>query len=258
MLSSYSQYSELKRVPVIGVPITGTNMSECVNFLSHHIDDLHGEYICVSNAHTSVMAHDDPVYWTCQAESVMSLPDGKPLSVVGRKAVKSMDRVTGPDLMREIFQISRRYGWSHYFYGGEQKNLDALKESLQRNYPDLKIAGMEPSVFRSLSDSEKDELSNRIASSGADFAWIALGAPRQEVLMHELKGGKQPLMVGVGGAFNVLAGVVPEAPRWMQNLSLEWLYRLMQEPRRLFKRYLVTNSKFLIYQLTGIKRKEGK
>lgn len=258
MLQDYSKYSELNRVPVIDVPITGTNMSDCIDFLAEHINNLHGEYICVSNAHTSVMAHDDPSYWACQAESLMSVPDGKPLSVVGRKTVDSMDRVTGPDLMREIFEISSQYGWNHYFYGNEQKNLDALKQSLLRDYPNLHIAGMEPSVFRPLSEIEKAELSNRIADSGADFAWIALGAPRQEVLMHELKGGPQPLMIGVGGAFNVLAGVVPEAPIWMQNLSLEWLYRLIQEPKRLFKRYLVTNTKFLFYQFTGAKRKEGK
>ena len=189
MLEDYSKYSELNRVPVIDVPITGTNMADCINFLAEHIDELHGEYICVSNAHTSVLAHDDPSYWDCQAESVMSVPDGKPLSVVGRKSFESMDRVTGPDLMREIFEISSQYGWSHYFYGNEQKNLDALRESLNRDFPGLKIVGMEPSVFRPLSDNEKYELSNRIANSGANFAWIALGAPRQEVLMHELKGG---------------------------------------------------------------------
>lgn len=140
MLEDYSKYSELNRVPVIDVPITGTNMSDCINFLAEHIDELHGEYICVSNAHTSVLAHDDPFYWDCQAESVMSVPDGKPLSVVGRKSFESMDRVTGPDLMREIFEISSQYGWSHYFYGNEQKNLDALKESLNRDFPGLKMA----------------------------------------------------------------------------------------------------------------------
>lgn len=258
MLDNYSKYSELNRVPVIDVPITGTNMPHCIHFLTEHIDELRGEYICVSNAHTSVMAHDDPSYWACQAESVMSVPDGKPLSIVGRKAVASMDRVTGPDLMREIFEISSLHGWSHYFYGNETKNLEALRDALQKEYPSLEIAGMEPSVFRPLTYGEKCDLSQRIADSGADFAWIALGAPRQELLMHELKGGPQPLMIGVGGAFNVLAGVVPEAPIWIQNLSLEWLYRLIQEPKRLFKRYLVTNTKFLFYQFTGAKRKEGK
>ena len=123
MLQDYSKFVELKRVPVIDVPITGTNMSECVEFLTRHIDELHGEYICVSNAHTSVMAHDDPSYWACQADSLMSVPDGKPLSVVGRKTIESMGRVTGPDLMREIFNISLQQGWSHYF----KRNIQAWK-----------------------------------------------------------------------------------------------------------------------------------
>lgn len=250
--------ARLRRVDVIGVPITATNMGDCVAYIGENIDSLKGEYVCVSNAHTSVMAHDDCKYWKAQAGSALSVPDGKPLSVVGRKAVPTMDRVTGPDLMRQIFAASGKNGWTHYFYGNEQKNLDALRQALASEYPDLRIAGMEPSVFRPLSDSEKDELCVRIDESCADFVWVALGAPRQEVLMHELKGRTSSLMVGVGGAFNVLAGIVPEAPRWMQNLGLEWLYRLMQEPKRLFKRYAVTNTKFLFYQFTGLKRKEGK
>lgn len=169
-----------------------------------------------------------------------------------------MDRVTGPDLMREVFKLSKEMGWSHYFYGTDQRCLDELKVTLSKQYPWLKIAGMEPSLFRPLSADEEDSVIDSINGSGADFAWIALGAPRQEVFCHKLHERIRPVMIGVGGAFNVLAGIVPEAPRWMQNLSLEWLYRLMQEPRRLFKRYLVTNTKFLVYQFAHIERKKGK
>lgn len=250
--------SRLRRVDVIGVPITATNMGDCLDFIRENLEALRGEYVCVSNAHTCVMAHDDPGYWVCQAESVMSVPDGKPLSVVGRRAMPGMGRVTGPDLMREVFAESENRGWSHYFYGDREETLKELRGALLRDYPHLAISGMEPSVFRPLSDAEKGELVARVSASGADFCWVALGAPRQEVLMHELKGQVSALMVGVGGAFNVLAGIVPEAPRWMQDLGLEWLYRLMQEPRRLFKRYAVANTKFLVYQLTHAKRKEGK
>lgn len=248
----------LRRVDVIGVPITAINMSDCVAYIVENLDSLKGEYVCVSNVHTSVMAHDDCKYWEVQASSALSVPDGKPLSVVGRKTVPTMGRVTGPDLMREIFAVSGERGWSHYFYGNEQKKLDELRKKLLSDYPDLRIAKMEPSVFRPLLDSEKDELCARIDESHADFVWVALGAPRQEILMRELKSRTSSLMVGVGGAFNILAGIVPEAPRWMQDLSLEWLYRLMQEPKRLFKRYAATNTKFLLYQFTGLKRKEGK
>ena len=247
----------LNRVDVIGVPITSTNMKETLSFLEDNLHGIKGEYICVSNAHTCVMAHEDPIYWACQAESIMSVPDGKPLSIVGSKKVPSMGRVTGPDLMREVFCASRKNGWTHYFYGDRKETLESLRSELEAAYPGIEIAGMEPSVFRPLLPEEKGDLARRISGSGADFCWVALGAPRQEVLMHELKGTTDSLMVGVGGAFNVLASKVPEAPRWMQNLSLEWLYRLSQEPKRLFKRYAVTNTKFLFYQFTKAKRKEG-
>lgn len=106
---------ELSRVDVIGVPITATNMDGFLRFVEDNIDCLRGEYVCVSNAHTCVMAHDNPDYWCVQAESVMSVPDGKPLSVVGRKSIPTMGRVTGPDLMREIFGISHKHGWKHFF-----------------------------------------------------------------------------------------------------------------------------------------------
>lgn len=231
-------------------------MEDFVNLLCSDLDVFRGEYICVSNVHTCVMAHDDSSYWDVQAGSIASLPDGKPLSVIGSREVPSMGRVTGPDLMREVFTLSESREWRHYFYGNEQKNLEALRDALLAKYPNLCIVGMEPSVFRPLTDEEKEGLVDRINESGADFAWIALGAPRQERLCYELKGKTAAVMVGVGGAFNVLASIIPEAPMWMQNLSLEWLYRLLQEPRRLFKRYLRTNTKFLFYLFTGAKRKK--
>lgn len=252
-----SAYPELARVDVIGVPITATNMHECLGFIQSHLDEMRGEYICVSNAHTCVMAHDDPEYWKVQAGSVMSVPDGKPLSVVGRRSIGSMDRVTGPDLMREILQMSAERGWSHFFYGNTAENLSALVEATRGEYPGLEIAGYEPSIFRELSDDEVDELAMRVNASGADFMWVAIGAPRQELLMSRLRGKAGALMVGVGGAFNILAGITPEAPLWVQNIGLEWLYRLIQEPKRLFKRYFVTNSKFIAYQITGKRRKEA-
>lgn len=245
----------LPRTNVIGVPITATNLDECLTYIDENLDGMRGSYICVSNAHACVMAHDDPAYWMVQASSVMSVPDGKPLSVIGRREYPSMGRVTGPDLMRKVFEASSAHGWRHFFYGSTQENLNVLNGALGRDWPELRITGMEPSVFRPLADKEKKELAARIDASGADFCWVALGAPRQEVLCYEMSGMTRSLMVGVGGAFNVLAGLVPDAPRWMKNSGLEWLYRLIQEPGRLWKRYLITNTKFIAYQLTGAKRK---
>ena len=232
-------------------------MVDVLSFIEENIDTIKGEYICVSNVHTTVMAHDDPNYYRVQTESLMSVPDGKPLSIVGGKAVPSMGRVTGPDLMREIFEVSAERGYRHYFYGNTKENVKTLIAALERDYPGLDICGYEPSVFRDMTSQEELELATRINESEPDFVWVALGAPRQECFCHRMRGRIEGLMVGVGGAFNILAGITPEAPIWMQNLSLEWLYRLIQEPRRLFKRYVVTNSKFIYYQVAGRKRNKG-
>lgn len=257
MAADWLRDPRLHRTPVIDVPITSTNMADVLGFISENLSEIKGEYICVSNAHTTVMAHDDPDYYRVQTESLMSVPDGKPLSVVGRKMVPTMDRVTGPDLMREVFKISAKSGYRHYFYGNKLEKLEVLIEALQRDYPGLIVCGYEPSVFRDMSPQEEWELAQRINQTSPDFVWVALGAPRQECFCHRMRGCINGLMVGVGGAFNILAGITPEAPIWMQNLSLEWLYRLIQEPKRLFKRYFVTNSKFMFYQVTGSKRKRG-
>lgn len=237
----------MRRVDVIGVPISAVNMVECIDLLTDELDSLRGEYVCVSNVHTTVLAHDNPEYMKVQSSSVLSVPDGKPLSLVGKKQVPTMDRVTGPDLMRELFMSKKARGKRHYFYGNTEENLNTLIGELKCAYPDIEIAGYEPSVFRPMSDAEESDLADRIDSAKADYAWIAIGAPRQEELCYRLKGKTNCVMIGVGGAFNILANITPEAPAWMQNLSLEWLYRLIQEPKRLFKRYAITNTKFIAY-----------
>lgn len=254
MASNWQNDPRLSRTPVIDVPITSTNMQDTLSFIYEFLPEVKGQYICVSNAHTTVMAHDDPSYYLVQTESLMSVPDGKPLSLVGRKSAPSMDRVTGPDLMREVFSDSSKRGYRHYFYGNSNENLTTLIKTLERDYPGLCICGFEPSVFRDMSKEEEEALAERINATHPDFVWVALGAPRQERFCHRMRGRIDGLMIGVGGAFNILAGITPEAPVWMQNLSLEWLYRLIQEPKRLFKRYVVTNSKFMYYQITGKKR----
>ena len=239
-----------KRVNIIGVPISAVNMNDCIDNIFENIEAVKGNYICVSNVHTTVTAHDDPQYHKVQSESFMSLPDGKPLSIIGKKSFPNMERVTGPDLMREIFLESKKRNLRHFFYGNTQENLDKLIQVLKRDYPYLSVTGYEASVFRGMSAEEVSDLAKRINATHPDFVWVALGAPRQERFCYRMKNRINGVMVGVGGAFNVLAGIVPEAPKWMQNLSLEWLYRLIKEPKRLFKRYAVTNTKFLWYVIT--------
>lgn len=239
------------RVSVIGVPISAVTMDSALDFVSENLEELRGAYVCASNVHTTVMAREDAHYLTVQSESVMSLPDGKPLSVVGRKkAPCPMEKVTGTHFMQNIFTDLRFEGKKHYFYGTGADDLEAMISKVRADYPDLQICGYEPSIFRELSDPEVEALAQRINSARADFIWVAIGAPRQEKLMFRLKGKVNGVMTGVGGAFNILAGRVSDAPLWMQHAGLEWLYRLCKEPKRLFRRYFVTNSKFVWYLFT--------
>lgn len=236
------------RVNIIGVPISAVNMNECLDFVSDNLENIRGEYICASNVHTTVMAHEDSFYLKVQSESIMSLPDGKPLSVVGRKkGRKNMEKVTGTHFMHNVFIDDRFKSKKHYFYGTTHETLELMIDRIKATYPNLNICGYEPSIFRELSDIEVEELANRIIDSRADFIWVAIGAPRQEILMNRLRGKVNGVMTGVGGAFNIFAGIVNDAPYWMQNIGMEWFYRLCKEPKRLFKRYFITNSKFLFY-----------
>lgn len=235
-----------KRVNIIGVPISAVNMDSCIDFIFNNWNSIRGNYICVSNVHTTVMAHDNSDYYKVQSMSLLSIPDGKPLSVIGRRQCPEMDRVTGPDLMRKIFEISEKKEIRHYFYGTTQENLDTLLNKIKKDYPWLNVVGCEPSVFRPMSLEEETDLANRINSTNPDFVWIALGAPRQEEFCYRNEGKINSLMIGVGGAFNVISGVIDEAPRWMQNIGLEWFYRFLKEPRRLFRRYFITNNRFIL------------
>lgn len=240
----------LDRVNIIGVPISAVNMETCISNIFEDFDAARGKYICVSNVHTTVMAHDDPEYYKVQADSFMSVPDGKPLSAIGRKKYPEMDQVRGVNLMQRIFTESEKKPLRHFFYGSRQENLDAMREAVHCNYPWLNVVGSEPSVFRDMTEQEEQELADRINAAQPDFVWVALGAPRQEEFCFRMRNRINALMIGIGGALNVLSGIVPDAPKWMRKLGLEWLYRLLQEPKRLFKRYAVTNTKFLWYRLT--------
>lgn len=241
---------ETKRVEIIGVPISAVNMEQTLTLLSEQLEQAKSSYVCVSNVHTTVMAIEDPAYLKVQTESFLTLPDGKPLSVIGRRqGYPAMEQVRGVELMERLFADEQYAGLRHYFYGNKKENLETLIGVLKREHPLLSIAGWEPSVFHELSDEEYTELAGRVRASGADFLWVGLGAPRQEIFCARLQGMTGAVPIGVGGAFNVLAHIVPDAPAWMRKLSLEWFYRFIKEPRRLFKRYFVTNGKFLWYLL---------
>lgn len=235
---------ELTKCNIIGTDILVTNMAKTVALIEENIEKLRGKYICVGNVHTTVMAHDDAQYHTVQKEAAFVLPDGKPLSVYSRNhGFADAERVTGPDLMLELFK--RDNGLRHYFYGSTEETLSMLREKLKEQYPNLNIAGMVSPPFHALSEAEDAAAVRAINESGADIIWVGLGAPKQENWMYAHKDKVKGVMIGVGAGFDYHAGNIKRAPMWMQKMSLEWLYRLLQDPKRLFKRYLVTNTRYL-------------
>ncbi|HCI23267.1 MAG TPA: glycosyltransferase [Lachnospiraceae bacterium] len=237
---------ELQHCEILKTNINVTNMSDTIKYIGGHLDDLRGKYICVSNVHTTVMSYENEEYRKIQNGAAMALPDGAPLSSYSRrKGYKQAQRVTGPDLMLELFAISKEKGYRHYFYGATEETLQSMKGVLERDYPGIQIAGMYAPPFRALTPQEDAQVVAKINESRPDFIWIGLGAPKQEEWMYQHMGQLQGVLIGVGAGFDYLAGYIKRAPRWMQRMSLEWLYRLLQDPKRLWRRYFTSNVKFI-------------
>lgn len=240
---NYLPYTE-----ILKTKINITTMDEAVSWIDEHLEELSGKYVCISNVHTTVTAYRDEKYREVQNGSALSLPDGKPLSIVQRyRGYENAGRVPGPDLMPEIFALSEKKGYRHYFYGSKQSTLDALKERLLEKYPKLNIVGMYSPPFRPLTEEEDQEAVERINAVKPDFIWVGLGAPKQEIWMAEHENRVHGVMLGVGAGFDFHAGTIKRAPKWMQELCMEWLYRISQDPKRLLWRYLDTNFSFLWY-----------
>lgn len=237
---------ELTYCSILKTNINVTDMDKTIAYITEHLEELRGDYICVSNVHTTVMAFRDESYRKVQNSGAMALPDGQPLSIVSRRrGYSEAQRVPGPDLMPEILRLSEDKGYRHYFYGSTPETLERLRKVLLDRFPRLQIVGMDAPPFRPLTEEEDQEAVRRINESGADFVWVALGAPKQEKWMYEHRGRVNGLMIGVGAAFDFIAGTVRRAPMWMQKLCLEWVYRICQDPKRMFPRYVSTNFAFL-------------
>lgn len=242
----------MEKCYILGVGIAVTNMKETVEYIKENLEDLKGNYICVSNVHTTVMSYEDYEYRRIQNGGALALPDGGPLSYISRKkGFKNAKRVTGPDLMENIFRISEKEEYTHYFYGSTDETLNILRQKLKEKFPKLKIAGMYSPPFRPNVEIESIEKLNEINKLGVDFIWVGLGAPKQERWMDLHKNKINGLMIGVGAGFDYFAGRIERAPKWMQDNNLEWVYRLIQDPIRLFKRYFITNIKFICLSLTN-------
>lgn len=254
----------MEKIPyseILKTKINVVTMKQAVDFLTENPREFGGKYVCVSNVHTTVMAYRDEKYRQVQNGSVLNLPDGKPLSIVQRhRKYENVGRVPGPDLMPEIFAVSEEKGYTHYFYGSRQETLDTLKKKLQERYPKLRIVGMYSPPFRDLTPEEDRDVIEMVRKADADFIWIGLGAPKQEKWMAAHEGCFGGVMLGVGAGFDFHAGTIRRAPKWMQEICMEWLFRIFQDPKRLLPRYIDTNFSFLwyIWKERGDRKKKEK
>lgn len=233
---------------VLGVPIDVMSWEKATSRLLDWARRHDSRYATICNAHVVVSARQDSGYRAVIEASDMATPDGAPVAwMLRRQGFRTQQRISGPDLTWELAGLCEKEGISVFFYGSTAETLGQLRANLQKAFPALVIAGMESPPFRPLSEKEDAAAVRRINGSGAGFVFVGLGCPKQERWMSEHRGRINAVMLGVGAAFDFHAGTISRAPEWMRNNGLEWLHRLASEPRRLWRRYLVTNSLFVMF-----------
>ena len=242
----------LERTDVLGVAITVVDMQSALDAVDVACGGGKGGYVCFTNVHAVVTAHDDAVFREVTNGSLMSVADGKPVHWFARWIRgAAVGHVPGPDFMLEA--LARFPGSRHFLYGSTPATLERLVARLETRIPGLKFCGAFSPPFGAVSDAQKRADYVKINEARPDFVWVGLGAPKQEKWMAEARSAVAPaVLFGVGAAFDFHAGTAPRAPRWMGRAGLEWLFRLASEPRRLWRRYLVTNSRFLWYVLGSL------
>lgn len=238
---------KLRHVDVLGLHVSAIDLDSATRHVESWVESGQSEYVCVTGVHGVMESQRDPELLRIHNEAGMVTPDGMPLVWCARLAgADRVERVYGPDLMLRICELSVAKGWSHFFYGAGPGVAEKLAENLGRRYPGLRIAGTYSPPYRDLSSDEMDEVVQLLNGSAAEIVWVGLSTPKQERWMSLLRNRLDaPVLLGVGAAFDIHAGNLRQAPRWMQRSGLEWLFRLMMEPRRLWKRYLRANPAFL-------------
>jgi N-acetylglucosaminyldiphosphoundecaprenol N-acetyl-beta-D-mannosaminyltransferase len=232
---------------VLGAPIDALTWDEALARLAGWAQAHESRVVCICNAHSVVTASRDARFAQVLAEADLCTPDGAPVAWMLRQlGHPAQQRINGPDLMWRYCAQAACRGGSIFLYGGSPQTLGLLQQRLRAAFPGLVIAGAISPPFRSLSADEDAEIVATINRSGAGLVWVGLGCPKQEQWMADHRNRVRAVMVGVGAAFDYHAGTVRRAPAWMQRAGLEWLHRLGSEPRRLWRRYLVTNTLFVL------------
>jgi N-acetylglucosaminyldiphosphoundecaprenol N-acetyl-beta-D-mannosaminyltransferase len=242
--------SDHSSFPVLGVRIGALQIADVVAQMEEWIHDRAGCHsIAATSMHGIVEAQRDPAFKKTLNSTDLVVPDGMPLVWLGRRAGYHLPRrVYGPDLMLAFCEQTASRGYRHFLYGGEPGVPEHLAESLKRRFPAMEVCGTFSPPFRPLSEEEDREIGNMISRAVPDVLWVGLGTPKQERWMREHRDTLNvPVLVSVGAAFDFLSGRRSQAPSWMREHGLECLFRLLQEPRRLWRRYLVDGLRFVAY-----------
>jgi N-acetylglucosaminyldiphosphoundecaprenol N-acetyl-beta-D-mannosaminyltransferase len=245
------------RVDILGVGVSAIDMNNAVARIESWISRSSRNYVCITGVHGVMESRRDDRLRRIHNEAGMVTPDGMPLVWLLRLLGKgNVDRVYGPDLMRKMTAVSSLHGYRQFYYGGADGVADKLKRALQNAHPNLRVAGTLCPPFRELTADEDQAEIDAINMARPDIVWVGLSTPKQELWMANHLGRiEAPVMIGVGAAFDFLAGTKRQAPRWMQRNGLEWLYRLCSEPRRLWRRYAYIVPGFIILAVGDLARR---
>ena len=244
--------------PVLGAPIDIGSPAQAVARISAWAQGHESRVVCICNVHSVVTAAQQPGYMGVLQRADMATPDGAPVAwMLRRQGAIRQQRVSGPDLMLDYCAHAAANGESIFLFGSAPDTLARLQAELLRRWPALRIAGALSPPFRPITAEEDAAMVQTINQSGAGTVWVSLGCPKQEQWMDAHKGRVQAVMVGVGAAFDFHAGTITRAPRWMRDNGLEWLHRLASEPGRLWKRYVVTNSTFIVLAIRQLMNNHG-
>jgi N-acetylglucosaminyldiphosphoundecaprenol N-acetyl-beta-D-mannosaminyltransferase len=247
------------RANVLGVGVHAIDLPTAASIIESAVREGTKGYVCVTGVHGVMEAQRDPEFRDILNHALLVTPDGMPTVWVGRMQGNStMKRVFGPDLMLEVCRRSAGTGIRHFLYGGNPGIAAELAEHLRRRFPGIAVVGTFTPPFRPLEPSEQFALEKQMNTALPDIVWVGLTCPKQEKFMAaNFRRLPCKVMIGVGAAFDIHTGHVQDAPKWIKEAGLQWAHRLWQEPRRLWKRYLVNNPAFLVaigLQLAGLRR----
>lgn len=237
-----------KRFPVLETLISATHPQHVCEHVESMISNRRKAYINVCTVHTVLEAHDQPSLAAIINKASLAVPDGMPLVWLGQRAFPEagVQRCYGPDLMLSLCEAGVPKGWRHCLYGASESVINRLEEKLTQRFPGIQIVERIAPPFRPLTERERQTTIARINQAAPDIVWVGLGTPKQDQWIGDFREPLEaPVLIAVGAAFDFHAGQLVQAPKWMQRCGLEWLFRLIMEPRRLWRRYLIGNPRFL-------------